>query len=188
MSGRPADSHLYDLSLPLRRQLRLAARAALGVSLFALLTLMGTLYFLFRGQSDSYYQVIASLTRSQDQLITAMLLGGAIIVLVAGLMVWFIVLYSSARIAGPLYRFTRNVELEINEGLVQTVQLRKGDYLQELSDKLANAVTSLRQRNERQIGPLTELQQLVSRSPGQRPSPSAYNELVQQLKDSVDRH
>jgi hypothetical protein len=188
MNRHNDDGHLYDLSSPLRQQLRLAARLALGISLFALLVLLVTLYYLFSGETGSYYQVIASLTRSQEHLITAMLFGGAIIVFAGGLVLWSIILYSSARIAGPLYRFSRNVEMEINEGPVQPVQLRKGDHLQALSEKLADAALGLRQHYDVQLEALDKLETALQEDERGNLSSVAYRELVNQLKETAARH
>gem|GEM_PF-2707409 len=137
--------HLYDLALPLQQQFRLMARLGLVISVLAFVALLAILYWLLKDQhSQNYLEVIVTLTRSQDQLPVAMLIGGAVIMLVAGLMLFFLMLYSSARVAGPLYRFARNVEMQIDQGPAQIIQLRQGDYLQGLSQRLTEAVNVLK--------------------------------------------
>ena len=138
---------------------------ALIISGIATLALLLILYLLFSDQHHTnYLAIIQSLTRSQDQLFLAMLLGGSVIILVAGLLTGFIMLYSSARVAGPVYRFSRNLEMEINEGPVPTIQLRKGDYLQDLSTKLSNTAEVLENHYKEQLQALEALEKHVASS------------------------
>jgi len=102
----------------------------------------------------------------------------------AGLMTWFILLYSSARIAGPLFRFRKNLELEINEGPVPTIQLRKGDYLQDLSGKLSNTVEHLSERYSNQLQAVDALQQQIISD--EFDNSKRYRELLTRLKAAVD--
>ncbi len=180
------NGHSFDLSPYLQDQLRLIGRIALVVSLVAATALLLTLWGLFSGQPQGdYYRIIQALTRSQEQLPVAMLIGGALIVSLAGLMTWFMVLYSSARITGPLYRFARNLELEISEGPVQTVQLRSGDHLQALSGKLATAADNLGRHYADQERTVAALQRSLAAEPAA--GDASYPELLQQLKNILDR-
>lgn len=178
--------YLYDLSEPLQLQLKVTARMALTISIIASLILLMTLYFLFRDQHpENYFNMIQTYIRTQDQLVPAMLIGGAMIILIAGLITWFILLYSSARVAGPLFRFTRNVEMQINEGPVQTVKLRKGDYLQDLSDKLSEAAGGLSESYAQQMEVVDELYKNLDST--DRVSNEQYKIYIQRLKDRVNR-
>lgn len=181
-----AESHLYDISQPLHNQLKTTARVALSISVFATLVLLTTLFFLFEDQQQgSYLSSIQAFTRSQDQLVPAMLIGGAMIMLMAGMITWFILLYSSARIAGPMYRFSRNVEMQINQGPVSTIKLRKGDYLQDLSGKLAQAAEGL---NEYYADQLEVVDEVVEKLESSRElSSTEYNEFLQRLENRVNR-
>lgn len=179
-------SHLYDISQPLQNQLKTTARVALSISVFATLVLLSTLYFLFKNQQQgSYLGSIQSFARSQDQLVPAMLIGGAMIMLMAGLITWFILLYSSARLAGPLYRFTRNVEMQIYQGPVQTIKLRKGDYLQDLSGKLSRAAEGLHDYYAEQLEVVDELVEKLDSS--QAVSSDQFNEFLQRLESRINK-
>jgi hypothetical protein len=168
----------------LQNYLRLTARVAVSVSLLGTLVLLSALYFLLRSQAEeNYLQAIQSLTRSQDQLVIAMLIGGALIVLLAGLITWFITLYSSARVAGPLYRFSRNIELEIEHGPVETIRIRKGDSFQELSNKLARAAEGLTKYYDGQIQVIDEISRSINSE--QRIGASQYGKLLQKLKSTI---
>ena len=99
-----------DPQATLQQRLRLTAIVSVSVSLLGALLLLLTLYLLFRAQpGQSYYQIIQSLTLGQERLVAAMTLAGSVIVLLAGLITWLITLYSSHRIAGPFYRFAKNL-------------------------------------------------------------------------------
>jgi hypothetical protein len=112
-----------------------------------------------------------------------MLIGGALIVLVAGLITWIITLYSSARVAGPLYRFSRNIELEIEHGPVETTRIRKGDSFQGLSNKLARAAEGLAKYYDGQIQVIDEFSRCINSE--QRIGTSQYGKLLQQLKSTL---
>ncbi len=134
----------FDPVLSLQNRLRLTAIVAASVSLLGLLVLLATLLLLFRERpADGYYQIILSLTQNQERLGIAMTIAGSLIVLLAGLVTWLITLYSSHRVAGPLYRFSKNLELEIEQGPVAPVRLRRDDGFQALSNKFARAADCL---------------------------------------------
>ena len=171
----------YDLGVPIQHQLRLTARIALAVSVMAGMALLVTLYFLFKGQQqENYLLVVQSLTQSQDRLLPAMLIGAALITLLAGVLIWSVLLYSSARIAGPLHRFKENVRLEINEGPVSPLLLRENDYLQELSIKLAATASGLEHCYDRQRSLLEALEAHIDSN--DEAEAAEYVELLNRLK------
>ena len=177
------EKHQYDFTLSVQNRLRLTARVAVSVSLMSTLVLVSTLYVLLRDQrEENYFQIIQSLTRSQDQLAIAMLIGGALIVLVGGLITWIIALYSSARVAGPLYRFSKNLELEIKQGPVATIGLRQEDSFQGLSDKLARAADGLSRYYDNQLRIVDDLSRRIDSEQGI--SVNQYSELLQKLRNT----
>jgi uncharacterized Zn finger protein len=56
-----------------------------------------------------------------------------------------IVLYSSFRIVGPLYRFTQNLKLASTSDSATLINLRKGDTLHAQEENIKLAVASLRE-------------------------------------------
>ena len=75
--------------------------------------------------------------------------------------------------------------MQINEGPVQTVKLRKGDYLQDLSDKLSEAASGLSESYALQLEVVDELlKRLDSTDPV---SKEQYKVYVQSLKDRVNK-
>jgi len=137
-------SKLSDVSQSLQSHLRVIAKVATGVSLLATLVLGLTVFLVFGDapQTD-YFMSIQSAVRDQDQLMIGMLIGGTLIILLAGLITWLISLYSSARVAGPLYRLARNIEMEIEYGPVAVIQLREEDQFQQLAGKMDDIVTEM---------------------------------------------
>ena len=178
-----------DLSQTLQHQLKVIAKVAVAISVLAAVVLLGTIYYLLSEQPhQSYYQAMQALTKTQDQLVIAMLLGGALIVSVAGIMTWFITLYTSARIAGPLYRFSQNIELEITQGPVSIIGLRKGDPFQDLSHKLNGTVEGLSRYYEDQHELIDEMHRTLEVGPeqyGKNNEHQHFKRLLQQLKETA---
>ena len=151
-----------DSQAALQRRLRLTAIVSVTASLAGALVLLLMLYLLFRAQpGQSYYEIVQSLTRGQERLAAAMTLAGSVIVLLAGLVTWLITLYSSHRIAGPFYRFSKNLELEIEQGPVAPIRLRRGDRLQQLAAKLAGAADALENYYAEQLRLVDELERCI---------------------------
>lgn len=191
MTSSPEQAYESDLSQSLQLQLKVTAKVAIAISVLAAVVLLGTLFYLLSGQpQQSYYQALQALTKTQDQLVLAMILGGALIVSVAGLLTWFITLYSSARIAGPLYRFSQNIELEIKHGPVSIISLRKGDPFQDLSLKLNHTVEGLGQYYDDQHDLLDEMYRILevgSEQYGKQNNNQKINNLLLQLKEAVNK-
>ena len=133
-----------DPQMTLQQRLRLTAIVSVSVSLLGALGMLSTLYLLFRAQpGQSYYQIVQSLTQGQDRLLVAMALAVSVILLLAGIVTWLITLYSSHRIASPFYRFSKNLELEIERGPVKPTRLRKDDRFQALAVHFDHATDNL---------------------------------------------
>lgn len=173
-----------ESALSSQGRLRLTAKVALSVSLVSTLVLLTALYFLLIDSSQKdYIQTIMSLTRSQQQLAIAMLVGAALIFSLSGLLTWLFTLYFSHRIAGPIYRFSRNLEMEISEGPVKTVDIRKEDNFQALSRKLGETVAGLQQRFNNQ---LTIVDQIENQIDSDLPNATdEFTRLLQKLRDAA---
>lgn len=175
---------LDNIVLSARSRLRVTAKIAISISLLSALVLVFILQFLLIDQSEkNYLETIVSLSQSQQQLTIAMAVGGALVITAAGLLTWLFTLYFSHRIAGPVYRFTRNLELEIEKGPVPTVAIRKEDSLQAVSRKLSDAVNRLSQYYDGQLEIVDKLDQALN---GQGLSdPQSYDLLVDRLEKAV---
>ena len=64
-------------------------------------------------------------------------------VILIGLMAAMLTLFMSHKIAGPMYRFEKEIKRIADGDLKQPVQIRKGDQLQELSTSLNDMIDNL---------------------------------------------
>jgi hypothetical protein len=111
-------------------QTRLIGKISLWFSFLAVIGLL-IVFFTVASPGESYQQNIRSLSLSQKNLPWVMLVTGMILTLITSVITWLITLYSSFRITGPLFRFSRNVEAWVNNGKRNAIPLRRGDSLQQ---------------------------------------------------------
>ncbi len=123
-------------------QLALVGKISLWFSLVALIGLFGVVWIAGSAGGD-YLGQIQSLALARKNLPLIMLSGGLLLALGTGLTTWVIVLYSSFRIAGPLYRFSQNLEQGVSQGEVPRVPIRSKDLLQAESLFLQDTVSTL---------------------------------------------
>lgn len=123
-------------------QLKLIGRISLWFSFLAIVGML-IIYFSISSPGDSYHQNIRELSISQKNLPWVMLVTGLILIMFTGIITWMITLYSTFRIAGPLFRFSRNVEEWIKHEKCNTVPLRKEDSLQEESHLMEETINTL---------------------------------------------
>lgn len=125
--------------------LRLIAKISLAVAISATLGLVVGLTLVGAEGGDSYAAVIRSRSLTGEYLGPAMLLAGLMLIAIAGVATWLIALYSSHRIAGPLYRFSQNLKLAAASDAAPMLELRKGDALVAQAANVKLAVTGLRE-------------------------------------------
>ncbi len=111
-------------------QLQLVGRIALSVSVAACGCLLLAIGLATDGKGTTYREMLGSYALSGENLGPAMLLSGAAIAAFAGFMTWLVALYASFRVAGPLFRIARSLELEIERGPAAPVPIRATDLLQ----------------------------------------------------------
>ncbi len=123
-------------------QLRLIGKSALW---FATALFCGFLFFLtfsdiplssYRAASDHLY-------RSREDLPWMMLLGGTLLLITTALTLWLSCLFITHRAAGPLYRFSRNLEAALTHGSLPRQGIRRGDLFQEESEHLLHTADQL---------------------------------------------
>ena len=117
--------------------LALVGKISLAISLIAVLGLW--LVFEYIGidtQSASYTEMIESLTKARKSLFLVLVVSGLLIVSLCGLMTWVIGIYSTHRVAGPLYQFATNVHMELEQLTPPRVVVRSTDSLQKEAEDL----------------------------------------------------
>ncbi len=135
--------------------LRLVGKVALTVSAVTGLVLVGVVIGASEQGGDGYAQIIEAFSVTRHNLGLAITLSSLVIVALAGLFAWLIAVYGSFRVAGPLFRFARNLELVAAEGPVPILGIREDDCLQEDAHRLAESVETLR-RHYDEMRTLTE--------------------------------
>lgn len=111
----------------------------------ALISITGLLFIaVYIDTPDTgYRENISSLVISRRNLDLLLLLTGLWLMAFTAIVTWLITLYSSFRVAGPLYRFSRNLEVVTKGGTVPLIRIRNTDYLQEECELLDASISSL---------------------------------------------
>lgn len=124
--------------------LKLVAKISLGVGAVAVLSLLISMLLVSGPIDENYAQIIRSNSITRAHLGKVMLMIGLMLVAIAGVITWMIALYSSFRIAGPLYRFSQNLKLASASDSAPLINLRQGDSLLPQADNIKQAVATLR--------------------------------------------
>lgn len=121
--------------------LKLVSRVALITGIGAALLLVASVLFLTDPNGASYAEVIYSHSLTQKHLKPVLLISSLCLLSFVAFVTWLITLYSSFRIAGPLYRFSRNLA-NAGDG-TKPIGVRKDDALQDVSSLLQESVSTL---------------------------------------------
>ncbi|MDH5444207.1 MAG: hypothetical protein OEY52_01550 [Gammaproteobacteria bacterium] len=121
--------------------LKLVSRFALYTSIVAVVMLVLSVLFLTDKMGTSYAEIIYAHSFTQKHLKPVLLISGLCLLSFIAFITWLFTIYSTFRIAGPLYRFSRNLE-QAAEG-IPPIGVRKDDALQDVSDQLKQSVGSL---------------------------------------------
>lgn len=127
--------------------LRLVAKISLGVGAVAVLSLLLSLLLISGDAGDSYAEIIRTNSITRAHLDKVMLMTGLVLIALAGVITWGITLYSSFRIAGPLYRFSQNLKLASASDFARLIDLRNDDSLVEQAKSIKQAVDALREHH-----------------------------------------
>ena len=106
------------------------AKIALLVALASAAGLLVAIFWVTTDEGVSYGSVVFSRSLTQQKLGPVMVVFGLLSVCVAALFTWLIVLYSSHRIAGPLFRFSQNIKAISQDPFAAPLAIRKTDLLQ----------------------------------------------------------
>lgn len=109
--------------------LRFIAKIALLIGAVSCISMLLVLTFITDKSGTSYGGIIRSYSLSRQHLGPTLLVAGLFLVSFSGVVTWLISLYTSFYIAGPLYRFARNLESFIQHGPSTPLPTRKHDQL-----------------------------------------------------------
>lgn len=124
--------------------LKLVAKISLAVGTLALLAFLAVLTLVTGDTGESYGTIIRSHSLTRQRLTSAMLVAGLLLVASTGFITWLIVLYSSFRIAGPLDRFSRNLNMACASDASELGELQKNDALSKQAAGVREAVNTVR--------------------------------------------
>lgn len=110
--------------------LRWVSKIPLWIGATAAVGLVIDLFFITGDAGTAYGELIHSRNLAQHQLGPALLIGGIFLVSFGALLTWLIALYSSFRVAGPLFRLTRNLKGSIGHRPEKPISVRATDRLQ----------------------------------------------------------
>ena len=124
-----------------RIDLKLVSRVALFTSLGSIILLVVSVLFLTDQRGSSYAEMVYAYSVTQRHLKPVLIISGLCLLAFVAFTTWLITLYSSFRIAGPLYRFSQNLK-QASKG-IKPVGIRREDALQDVSRLLQESVTTL---------------------------------------------
>ncbi|VAX13602.1 hypothetical protein MNBD_GAMMA24-1628 [hydrothermal vent metagenome] len=162
-------------------RLKQLAWIALLIGLAAAIVLGGLVYFLSAKGGTSYIEMINAHRLSRSHLVPALWVAGLFLLSLVALITGFIALYSSFRVAGPLYRFARNLSVSEKHSIIG---IRQGDCLQDVSQQLQESIHTLdvyKQDIEASLGKAEAYLQ----SPDEN-AVVEYAALIKQLKAKLD--
>jgi len=122
---------------------KLVAKLAACVGGISTLGWATVVFYLTSAGGESYFDVVRAFSITEQKLAPVMWASGFLLIGIIGFITWGISLYSSFRIAGPLFRFSRNLEMVCDKGPVPVLGIRETDKLQEESKLLVASVDRL---------------------------------------------
>ncbi len=105
----------------------------------------GIIYYITKGTVTTSFENLRLVIKSTaDYILPAVLIATGIVAIVISIATIFLTLYTSHKIAGPLYRIEKELE-KLEEGdLTVSIKLRSGDEIQYLAEKLNASISNIR--------------------------------------------
>ncbi len=144
------------LDVKLIANIGLSVAGASGLGLLLVLVLVGD------ERASGYARMIGALDLARQSLGSAMLIFGLVMVGFAGITTWLLSLYASFRIAGPLYRISRDLERQIEQGSIVPVPIRATDSLQREWKEFEASVATLSAQHEELRQALSEVEKALA--------------------------
>lgn len=134
------------------------AKISLSISLITFAILVIVISIIMVDHTDSYEAFIQAQIISHENMPYVIGIAGLLLVFLASLISWFVSLYGSFKIAGPLYRFSHN----LRENSDQMLALRSEDCLQDLSNKIINAAKRIESHKQELRIQIEKCQELLA--------------------------
>lgn len=124
--------------------LKLVAKISLATGVIAMIALIIALAMITNLSGEDYSANVQIQHLKSENLGKVMLMAGLVLVAITSLTTWLIALYSSFRVAGPLYRFSKNFQLATLDESAALVDIREGDSLRQEAEMIKQTVLTLR--------------------------------------------
>jgi len=158
----------------------IVAKVSLSVSIITFSILVIMISIIMVDNADSYDAFIQSQIITHKNMPYAIGIAGLLLVLLCSLISWFVSLYGSFKIAGPLYRFSQNLRHCHNSD--KMLALRSDDCLQDLSHKIINAAKYTETHKRNLLLQIEQCQKILAQVKSTNRSDSLSNAL-QQLRN-----
>lgn len=146
----------HHIHIPL--DVKLVAKIGLSVAIASCLGLLLVLVAVDDETGGGYRQIIGAFGQAKQSLGPTMLVFGLVVAGFSGFCTWLFSLYTSFRIAGPLYRISRNLEMQIEQRLVAPTPLRASDELQTEWREFEASVAAIHKQHEELRQALAEVE------------------------------
>ena len=121
------------------------AKIALVIAAISCLAAVLVLNYITGSIGQNYAEVARYFSSSRASIGPILLVAGLILVSFVSVITWLMALYTSFYIAGPLFRFSRNLEVLIKQGPTTLIPTRKTDLLKEEEQIIKRSVARLQQ-------------------------------------------
>ncbi len=162
------------------RRLKQFASIALISALISIVVLGALIHYLSIEESSSYTEVIKAHWLSRAHLAMALWVAGLFLLSLVSLLTGLIAIYSSFRVAGPLYRFAHNLSISDSHSIIG---IRKDDCLQDVSRQLLDSIQRL-DNHKQAVRELGDRLQATLQTEGEDCA-GEYAALVKQLKARI---
>jgi len=170
------DSPTQDAALGVTVHVKLVARIAVAICLVATFSMVGTIFFVAAEPGVSYFDTVGNYSLTQERLIPILGISGLFVLLATAGLTWAIAVYTTFRIAGPLYGFAKKLEIGLAQKRLPEIRLRESDQLQPLGkalsynaqlievhlDRVKSLYQNLKDATEREDPNTTEIDELMS--------------------------
>lgn len=170
-----------NVELPILFHLRWITKIVLSVGALAGLVLFLVLFKITDSKAAEYGSTILSSNLTRQNFGPAILLFGLAMTVIACVVTWLISLYSSFRIAGPVFRFSQNLKSAIEHPLAVPVPIRQTDMLQREWKEFETSLTKLDEHYRSLSDALDRVKQTLSAEA--ETDPSAVRRTVAQLRE-----
>ena len=130
---------------PVLFHVKWVSKIALTFGAIACVGLLLAIYLVTDDTGADYAHIISDDILTRQNLGPAILVFGLVMVVIASISTWFIALYSSFRVAGPLFRFSQNLKDIIESAFAVTIAIRRTDMLQREWHKFDASQAKLRE-------------------------------------------